>query len=102
MFYIYILYSSKHDKYYIGYTGNPSLRILEHNEQMKFKTFTAKYRPWELAAVFEVGEDEKVAIKTERFIKKQKSRTFIEKLINSSNVLSGDLAHLVRVPKLRD
>jgi putative endonuclease len=102
MFYIYILYSSKHDKYYVGYTSNPALRILQHNEQMKFNTFTAKYRPWEFAAIFEIGEDEKLAIKMERFIKKQKSRTFIEKLIKPSTILTDSLAQLVRVPKLRD
>jgi putative endonuclease len=102
MFYIYILYSSKYDKYYIGYTSNYLQRLVQHNEQMKFNTFTAKYRPWEFSAIFEIGEDEKIAIKMERFIKKQKSRTFIEKLINPSHILDDDLAQLIRVPKLRD
>jgi putative endonuclease len=102
MFYIYILYSSKYDKYYIGYTGNYLQRLQQHNEQIKFNSFTAKYRPWEFAAVFEIGDDEKVAIRTERFIKKQKSRTFIEKLVNPSTILTSNLANLVRVQKLRD
>jgi putative endonuclease len=102
MFYINILYSSKHDKNYVGYTSNPALRILQHNEQIKFNTFTAKYIPWEFAALFEIGDDEKVAIRTERFIKKQKSKIFIERLINPSTTLTGYLARLVRVPKLRD
>jgi putative endonuclease len=74
----------------------------QHNEQMKFNTFTAKYRPWEFSAIFEIEEDEKLAIKMERFIKKQKSRTFIEKLINPLHILGGDLVQLITVMKLRD
>ncbi|MCB8994752.1 MAG: GIY-YIG nuclease family protein [Bacteroidales bacterium] len=31
MFYIYILYSAKYDKYYVGHTDNVPRRLEEHN-----------------------------------------------------------------------
>jgi putative endonuclease len=102
MFYIYILYSTPHDKYYVGYTSNYVQRLHQHNHQEFFNTFTSKYRPWELSAVFECNSKENEAIKIEHFIKKQKSRKLIEQLINPSFSPNGVLAQLVRVPHLRD
>ena len=101
MYYIYILLSTSSDLYYVGYTNDYARRFKEHNEQDTFNTFTSKHRPWVLKAIFECGHLEKEAIKIERFIKKQKSRVFLEKLILAEN-FSGPLAQLVRVPKLRD
>ncbi len=90
MFYIYIVYSDKHDKYYIGYTSDYLRRLDEHNSQPHFNTFTAKYRSWHLAVVFECGNDEAIAISLERFIKKQKSRRLLEKLIDVSFSPEGE------------
>jgi putative endonuclease len=64
-------------------------------------TFTSKHRPWKLAAVFEAGSDEGAAMAIEKFIKKQRSRKLIETMI-SGKLLSGILAHLVKVPDVRD
>jgi putative endonuclease len=102
MYYIYILYSGSSALYYVGYTNNYPRRLKEHNEQENFNTFTSKHRPWELKAVFECGYLEKEAVKIERFIKKQKSRTLLEKLSNPEFILTGALAQLVRVPYVRD
>jgi putative endonuclease len=100
MYYIYILYSESSDLYYVGYTSNYERRIFEHNTSER-DTYTSKHRPWTLKAVFECGAEEGEAMKLEKFIKKQKSRKFIEMLVGDKN-LSGRLAQLVRVPKLRD
>ena len=100
MFYLYILHSGSSDKYYVGYTNNPERRLHEHNNS-EFNTYTSKHRPWVLTAVYECGEMEADAIKIERFIKKQKSRSLIEKLIQGCE-LGGILAQLVRVPHVRD
>jgi putative endonuclease len=100
MFYIYILYSESHDKYYVGYTDNIERRLSEHNTNPR-NTFTHKYRPWEVAALFQVSESRAEAMKIEKFIKQQKSRKFIFKLIETDH-FDGKLAQLVRVPKLRD
>ena len=101
-YYIYILFSEKHDKYYVGYTSNYLSRLIQHNNQEHFNTYTSKYRPWSLAAVFECGDKEREAIKIERFIKKQKTRKFIEQLINPSFIPQDSLSQLVRVPHMRD
>ena len=101
MFYIYILYSSTSDKFYVGYSNNYEKRLLEHNTTDR-NTYTSKHRPWLFKAVFECGVLEKEAMQIERFIKKLKSRKFLEQLIDPSFKPSGILAQLVRVPKLRD
>ena len=99
-FFIYILYSASSDIYYVGYTSNFPLRLSQHNGSDQ-KTFTAKHRPWEPKAVFFCGSDEANAVSIERFIKKQKSRKLIERLI-AGDQLFGVLAQLVRVPHVRD
>ena len=102
MFYIYILYSPSADKYYVGYTSDPENRLKEHNEQIAFNTFTSKFRPWQMAALFECGPNENEAIQVERFIKKQHSRQLIERLLQPDFIPAGKLARLVRVPHVRD
>jgi putative endonuclease len=99
MFYIYFLYSKSGDKYYVGSTENYHQRLEEHNSSDRI-TWTSKYRPWILAAVFECGENRGAAIKIEKFIKKQKSRKLIEQIIAGEN-LYGILAQLQRVPVFR-
>ncbi len=95
-FYIYILYSKEHDKYYVGYSSDPWRRLEEHNTKL-FNTYTSKFRLWTLSAVFSCGDQENEAIRMERFIKKQKSRKIIEQLINPGTLLFGSLAGLKRV-----
>jgi len=101
MFYIYIIYSETADKYYTGYSEDPWLSIIKHNENDADK-YTGKYNNWKLMVVFEVSEDRGEAVKLEKFIKKQKTKKLIDKLINPDFALSGVLASLVRVPHVRD
>ncbi|MEI6948704.1 GIY-YIG nuclease family protein [Paraflavisolibacter sp. H34] len=42
---VYILYSSQHDKIYIGFTSNLLERFKSHN-LLSVKGFTLRYRPW--------------------------------------------------------
>jgi putative endonuclease len=100
MYYIYILYSSRSDLFYIGHSDDPWRRLEEHNTSVHC-TFTSKHRPWEIAAIFRAGEKRADAVQVERLIKNQKSRTFIEKLL-SGKELTEKLSQLVRVPHLRD
>ncbi|WP_366086116.1 GIY-YIG nuclease family protein [Hydrotalea sp.] len=100
-FYIYILYSSSYNKYYVGYTAEPWRRLNEHNT-VPHNTFTSKYRPWVIAALFLCGENVNDAVRIERWIKQQKSRRLIEKLIDTDFQPEGVCAQLVRVPHLRD
>ncbi|MCH7401148.1 GIY-YIG nuclease family protein [Belliella kenyensis] len=100
-FYLYILYSPKFDKFYIGYSADLWIRLDQHNSGT-FHKFTSSYRPWGLSAVFKIGRDRSLAMKMEKFIKKQKSRSLLEKLIDVNFVPEGFLAQLVRVPHVRD
>ena len=84
MFYIYIIYSESADRYYVGHTNDPERRLIEHNTTDEIK-FTTKFRPWILFLYFEVSNIRGEAIKMERFIKKQKSRFFLRKLVESKN-----------------
>lgn len=85
MYHIYILYSDTYDKYYIGQTNNLERRLLQHNEQEK-NSFTAKYRPWRIVKSFEVGESLGIARKIENHIKKQKSRNYIEEILERGTI----------------
>ncbi|MBN2616571.1 MAG: GIY-YIG nuclease family protein [Bacteroidales bacterium] len=100
MFYIYILYSSSADKYYVGHSNDPIRRLEEHNNNPR-NTFTKKFGPWEIKAFFKVHENRGDAMKIEKYIKKQKSRLFIERLLNEPDFFEL-IAQLVRVPIDRD
>jgi putative endonuclease len=81
MYFIYILYSTKSDIYYVGHTNDLKRRFEEHNE-LSEDSFTSKQR--------------RFAIKVEKMIKSQKSRRLVEKLVEGKD-LQGILAQLVRV-----
>ena len=79
MFYTYILYSEKLDKYYIGSTNDIERRLKEHNR--KKGKYTDTCIPWILVwkKDFEMVQD---ARKEEFRIKRKKSRKYIEDLIS--------------------
>ncbi|WP_069130531.1 GIY-YIG nuclease family protein [Rhodohalobacter halophilus] len=81
MFYTYILYSLSKDGYYIGYTSStPQDRLNRHNNGMTHSTKSGI--PWTI--VFSKSFDDKSdAFRFENLIKRQKSRKFLERLINS-------------------
>ncbi|WP_341900113.1 GIY-YIG nuclease family protein [Fluviicola taffensis] len=99
-YYVYILYSPLLDKYYVGYSSDPWLRLKQHNENVDDK-YTGRAKDWQLACVF-LTETKSEAISIERFIKKQKSRKLLELLIDINFNPNGRLAQLVRVPHVRD
>ena len=85
MYYIYILYSAGSDRYYLGYSDNPMRRLTEHNTSVHL-SYTFKHRPWEMKGYFEVGKSRKDAIRIERYLKKQKSRKIIEKILREGSI----------------
>ena len=87
--------------YYIGHSEDPNRRLFQHNTG-KFYKSTSSGRPWILKAIFQISGDRGEAMKIESFIKKQKSKILIEKLLDPRFVPSGSLAQLVRVPHVRD
>ncbi len=82
MFYVYIIYSQKLDKFYIGYTSNIQMRMHEYHNQGRSK-FTSKGIPWEFK-YSEPFETEIEAMRREKQIKNMKSRKYIISLIVQS------------------
>ncbi len=79
MFYTYILYSEKLNKYYIGSTNNVNQRLINHNQGMS--DFTNKGIPW-ILKYYEVFDSRQEAVNREKQIKKKKSRIYIQYLIS--------------------
>jgi len=79
MYFVYIIQSKKTKKYYIGTSNDPNSRINEHNGGAT--TYTKSGIPWILIKIMPC-KNKTDALKLEKFIKKQKSRKFIEKIIN--------------------
>ena len=79
---VYILYSDKIRKFYIGYTNDLERRLSEHNRR-KGK-FTDSGIPW-VVKYTEVFLSKEEAQKREAFLKSRKSRLYIENLIAGIN-----------------
>jgi putative endonuclease len=78
MFFVYILYSNKSDRYYVGYTSDIENRVSKHNARSTTSTLSGI--PWELV-YSEEFKSKTEAIKREKAIKRMKSRKYIESLI---------------------
>lgn len=79
-FTVYIIYSAKLDKYYIGFTsGEIGERLRRHNGASR--NFTGKANDWEVKYYEEFDEKGK-ALKREKEIKALKSRRLIEEMIS--------------------
>ena len=72
---VYILYSYKSDKFYIGQTADLNKRLLQHNDP-KSSYSTKGGQPWVIFLALDCNSIQH-AIKLERHIKKMKSRKFI-------------------------
>ncbi|MFZ4476805.1 MAG: GIY-YIG nuclease family protein [Saprospiraceae bacterium] len=79
MAFVYILFSSTLDRYYIGATeATPEERLIKHLSN--HKGFTAKAKDWVIVYT-EMFETKDLALKREKQIKAWKSKTAIEQLI---------------------
>ena len=77
---VYILFSEKLNKFYIGQTENMQQRIEKHNTPDPDRNdFTQKGIPWSLFLKIE-GDNRLHIQKMERYIKKMKSKKYILKL----------------------
>ena len=78
MFYTYILYSNKADKFYVGATENLEQRLSKHRN--KNKGFTNQADDWQVVYSKEF-QTKAEALKYERLIKSWKSKKKIISLI---------------------
>lgn len=86
MHFLYILYSSMADKYYVGETNDPIIRLHQHNNSYFKGSYTGQAQDWECKLLLEF-ESRIQARQAEIFIKKMKSRVFIERLFIDSEWL---------------
>ncbi len=82
-YFVYILYSTTKDKFYIGYTSDLNERIIRHNQ--KSKGFTGSTNDWELK-YYETLDNKNDAINREKQIKSWKSKIKIKELITTSDL----------------
>ena len=74
-FYVYVLYSSRFDQIYIGYSHDVQTRFLSHNE-LATKGWTIRFRPWSL--IHQEGFQTKTqAMKREKELKSAQGREWI-------------------------
>ena len=77
MLYVYVLYSSKFNKHYTGYSSDLEQRLTSHN--VFGKGYTAKYRPW--AMIYSKSFDTKsAAMQYESWLNTGVGRAFISNL----------------------
>jgi len=77
-YFVYILYSDSIDRYYIGSCSNIDVRLSRHNAGATPSTKPG--RPWKVV-YHEEFNTKSEAIKREIYLKRMKSRIFIESLI---------------------
>ncbi|WKK82990.1 GIY-YIG nuclease family protein [Marivirga arenosa] len=80
-FFVYILFSSKINKFYIGYSQNPEKRLEFHNSTLN-KIWSKRGQPWELKTTIPF-KSKTEALKAERKIKKLKSKAIIKDIIEN-------------------
>ncbi|MFM9825540.1 GIY-YIG nuclease family protein [Flavobacterium sp.] len=89
--FLYILYSKSNTKYYVGETHNMEERILKHNQHLYSNSFTKIANDWELVLAYECV-DRADALYIEKFIKRMKSKIFIEKIVTTPQIITDILS----------
>ena len=82
----YILFSPSIDKFYIGYSSNIEERVRFHNDINKNRIWTKRGQPWEKFFVIE-GLTKSQALKVEKYIKRMKSKKYLQELPNNLNLI---------------
>ncbi|OXB11965.1 GIY-YIG nuclease family protein [Flavobacterium reichenbachii] len=91
MHYLYILYSDSTKKFYIGETNNIDQRILKHQAHFYSNSFTKTANDWKVVLSF-ICNNKDEALYLERFIKRMKSKTFNNKIIEDHSILKDILS----------
>lgn len=97
MYYVYILYSSKSQNFYYGYTTDLKKRIEEHNNG--FSISTKPYIPWKLVWYCCFSE-QKIAKDFERYIKSGSGKAFAYKHLLNVALMKDGKVQKKGVPKL--
>ena len=79
MWFVYILYSEKVDKFYIGESHDVDVRLDRHNTGYYSNKWAAKGKPWVLYLSLSCV-NRSHALKVEKHIKSMKSKIYIQNL----------------------
>ena len=79
MYYVYVLYSKTHLKFYIGSTSNLEGRLQAHNHPAN-KSWTRSFQPW-IIIYHETFDTKPEAMAREKQLKSAKGREFIKDII---------------------
>ncbi|CAL2091977.1 GIY-YIG nuclease family protein [Tenacibaculum sp. 190524A05c] len=90
MHFLYIIYSQTLDKFYIGETHNLAVRIKKHNQHEYSKAYTKAASDWIYVLQMKCNNKED-ALYLEKFIKRMKSRKFVQKIIDTPKTLEDIL-----------
>ena len=85
-YFIYILRSSKSYHYYIGSAADPDERLVRHNAGATPSTKIG--RPWKIVYT-EIFPTKTDAFKREIYLKRMKSKTYLENLIRENETGQG-------------
>ncbi|WP_339693870.1 GIY-YIG nuclease family protein [uncultured Roseivirga sp.] len=85
-FSVYILFSPSIDKFYTGYSSNIEERVRFHNDINKNRIWTKRGQPWEKFLVIE-GLTKSQALKIEKYIKRMKSKKYLQELPNNLSLV---------------
>ena len=82
MYWVYIIYFQKLDRYYIGYSDDPDKRLIQHNEGINRST---KFGSPNWIIVYKEPFPGSIeAMKREKAIKARKSKWYIRSLIRGT------------------
>ena len=91
MHFLYIVHSKTIDRYYVGETHDLVNRLEQHNQHHFKNNFTKAAKDWKVA-LSKICESKEDAIYLERFIKRMKSKEFIQKVIENPKILDDLLS----------
>ncbi|WP_435255461.1 GIY-YIG nuclease family protein [Tenacibaculum sp. A30] len=90
MHFLYILHSQTINRYYVGESINPENRLLQHNTHHYKSNYTKATSYWKIILTHSC-QNKQDALYLERFIKRMKSKKFIEKIIANPSILNDIL-----------
>jgi len=90
MHFLYIIYSTSKNRYYVGETHNTNARLTKHNQHTYSGGFSKIANDWVVVLNFECRYKDD-ALFLEKFIKRMKSRKFIKKVIEDPSILTDIL-----------
>ena len=79
LIYVYVLFSRKFGRIYIGISGNPKNRLSEHNNGRNRST--KAYQPWEII-LMEKYETREAARQREKYLKSSRGREKIRQMLS--------------------